>query len=201
MPFFRKKRNFKVVQTILVISSLLAFLAITFFLVSVQILIRAYKEFNYEKPVAIIIVKPTGNQEAHITLIEKEDKDSSLVKKNFLIHGDQWILEGDVLKWKPYLNFLGLHARYRLTRIEGRYLKIRDEKNNPRSLFALAEESRNDIWGILYDIAPKLPFVETVYGSAAYQFSDKERIFLVYVTDSGFIIKRKSDVATHKKPQ
>ena len=188
-----RRKQFGIFSALFAILLLIAFLAVTLMLVSIQLLIRSYKEFTYEKPVAVVIVKPAGNQKAKLTLVQSEGKDSTLVKKEFNISGDQWIIEGDILKWKPYLNFLGLHSRYRLTRIEGRYLRIRDEKSKKRSLYALNEESQGNIWALLYRVAYKLPLVNTVYGSAAYQFSDRENIFLVYVTDSGFLIRRKKE--------
>lgn len=188
-----RRKQFGIFSALFAILLLIAFLAVTLMLVSIQLLIRSYKEFTYEKPVAVVIVKPAGNQKAKLTLVQSEGKDSTLVKKEFNISGDQWIIEGDILKWKPYLNFLGLHSRYRLTRIEGRYLRIRDEKSKKRSLYALNEESQDNIWTLLYRVAYKLPLVNTVYVSAAYQFSDRENIFLVYVTDSGFLIRRKKE--------
>jgi len=43
------------------------------------------------------------------------------------LRGQQWAVEGHILKWDDWLNLLGLQTMYKLTRVRGRYLRAEDE--------------------------------------------------------------------------
>lgn len=152
--------------------------------------VRAYRAFTLEKPVAEVIIGPKGKADlSSITIIQDEAGRNPLVKQ-FEVTGDQWVLEGDILKWRNWLNFLGLQTRYRLTRLTSRYLRASDEIGKPRTVYPLVENEDSPLWGFLYKYGPRLPMVSTVYGNAVFQSSDEEGIFRVYVGTSGFIVRR-----------
>ena len=150
---------------------------------------HAYHIFTQEKPVARIEITPTDKpQTMKIKLIIFSDKDS-VSSEVYTIKGDQWLLEGDILKWDDWLNFLGLNTRYRLTRIRGRYLHTEAEINKETTVYSLVEDEDNPFWKYLYQYGEKLPFVSTVYGNAVFQYGNKHKKFLVFVTASGFIAR------------
>jgi len=147
---------------------------------------RAYHAFTWEKPIAEVSIEPVGpSQTSRVTLIQMISPDSQIVHQ-FLIRGDQWMLEGDILKWDSWVNFFGWHTRYRLTRIRGRFIDTRDEIQQPPTIFSLVEREDDPLWRLLYDIGPELPFVDTVYGNAVFQTSDTAKRFLIQVSTSGF---------------
>lgn len=149
--------------------------------------LRSYHVYTLEKPVAKIKISPTLQpQTMKINLIQLNNEN---LPKVFLIKGDQWLLEGDILKWDNWLNFLGLQTRYRFTRIRGRYLSTEDEMQKEKTVYSLVEDENNPFWNYLYHYGQKLPLVSTVYGNAVFQYGDKKREFLVFVTLSGFIVR------------
>ena len=157
---------------------------------------RAYHAFTWEKPVAEISIEPVGqDQTSRVTLIQYISPDSQTVHQ-FLIRGDQWMLEGDILKWDNWLNFLGWQTRYRLTRIRGRFIDTEEEINQPPTIYSLVENEKDPLWRFLYDTGPHLPFVDTVYGNAVFQTSDARKVFLVQVSTSGFTARE-----VQEKPQ
>jgi hypothetical protein len=80
-----------------------------------------YHAFTYETPIAEIAVEPAAEPNtATVTLTEFAPP----LKRQYLIKGDQWMLEGDILKWKNWLQLWGLHNRYRLTRLRGRHSQV-----------------------------------------------------------------------------
>ena len=160
-------------------------------LLFIGIFLRTYQAFTYEKEVAEIITKPTHDNVCNITLVQSSETGKQ--KYVYLIKGEQWMLEGDILKWENWLNFLGLHTRYRLTRLSGRYLNTKDELNKERTVYSLVEEEDHPFWRYLYDVGYRLPLVSTVYGNAVYQFSDKPKHFKVFVSTSGFVIREVSN--------
>jgi hypothetical protein len=148
----------------------------------------AYHNFTYEEKVAVVEVVPIDEQKCNLIIEEfLEDGKSNLYR--FEIEGDQWMIEGDILKWEDYVNFLGLHTRYRLNRVRGRYIKTKDEITNSPTVHSLIEDEEDFLWGILYDAGHKLPFVNTVYGNATFQMVDKPKRFDVFVTTSAFMLR------------
>jgi len=106
------------------------------------------------------------------------------------------MIEGDILKWKPWLNLLGLNTHYRLTRLTGRHRDMKLERSLPRSIFSLnhtssTESDRHLLWERLYQSGQKLPLVDSVYGNAAYQDLTPRTHYQIFVGSSGFIVRKK----------
>lgn len=151
--------------------------------------LRAYQAFTYENPVAQVIVQPTADPTtSRVELIQFSQK-PPLNRSIFLVHGDQWMLEGDILKWDNWLSMVGLHTRYRLTRLRGRYRLTDDELQRPRSVYALDNRENHWGWRLLYDYGHYLPLVSTAFGNAVFQNAGEPRRFLVFVGNSGFIVR------------
>ncbi len=55
----------------------------------------------------------------------------------YLLQGDEWMLQGDIIKFPAWLNVVGLHSGYKLTRLEGRYDDINLERTAPHSAIEL----------------------------------------------------------------
>ena len=154
---------------------------------------RAFQTFNHEEPVAEVIIHPHVEPDTNQVTLVQFIPDATEVRRQFLIKGDQWMLEGDILKWNNWLNFLGLHTRYRLTRLRGRYIQAEDEKNESRTIYPLVENEDHPLWRYLYLYGYQLPFISTVYGNAAFQTSEKDTRFQVYVSTSGLVVRKNNE--------
>ena len=151
---------------------------------------QAYHAFTLEEPVAEIVVeRPEPGQPASITLVQGGPGEKPRVSR-FALVGEQWVLEGDILKWHDWLNFLGLQTRYRLTRLRSRYIQSSDERAKPSSIHSLVENEDDPLWKHLYRYGPRFPLVSTVYGNAVFQMSDEAATFSVFVGTSGFIVRK-----------
>jgi hypothetical protein len=154
---------------------------------------QAYYTFTREEPVAKVTITPLSQDQKNLITLELyKPKDDHEIRQ-FEVGGDQWMLEGDILKWKNWINFLGLHTRYRLTRLRGRYIRTSDALTKQMSIYSLVEIEDHPIWGFLYRHGSTLPFVSTVYGNAVFQSSKEPRAFLVYISTSGFLTRRIED--------
>jgi hypothetical protein len=151
---------------------------------------QAYYTFTKEEPVAKVTITPLSQQQKNLITVELYKPKAEQEIRQFKVSGDQWMIEGDILKWKNWINFLGFHTRYRLTRLRGRYIQTSDELMKPASVYSLVEIEDHPIWGYLYRHGPSLPFVSTVYGNAVFQSSEVPGTFLVYVSTSGFLTRR-----------
>ena len=106
----------------------------------------------------------------------------------YRLRGQQWSIEGHILKWDDWLNFIGLHTMYKLTRVRGRYLRTKDEMNKPATVYSLVTDEEDPRWRWLYEYGARLPFVESVYGNTVFTFPSETKTFGIYVTTSGFMI-------------
>jgi hypothetical protein len=188
----RKKRGpspgpLSSLRNLILILLWLAVFGMAFFLGS---FLRAYHAFTYEYPVAEIVVQPTEINKTNLITFTEMTPTGPGLKRRYTIKGDQWMIEGDILKWDNWLNFLGLRTRYRLTRLQGRYLRTQEELREPRSVYSLVDEEIHPYWKYLYRFGQRLPFVSTVYGSAAFQLSGDHRRYTVYVGTTGFLVRQ-----------
>jgi hypothetical protein len=162
--------------------------------------LRAYHVFTYEDPVAEIRNESTDRAGiSQITLVPLAPSDQG-DSQTFLIRGDQWMIEGDILKWDNWLGFLGLRTRYRLTRLRGRYLNTQDEFREPKTIYSLVEDEDHPLWRYLYQYGGELPFVSTVYGNAAFQAARNSERYLLYVGPSGFIVREAEEDESNRLP-
>ncbi len=94
------------------------------------------------------------------------DKDGHQASDNtYGVMGDEWELQGDIVKFPTWLNILGLHSGYKLTRLEGRYDDPNLERNNKHSVIVLNggddtffKTAQTQTW--------LAPLVEATYGNA-----------------------------------
>ena len=160
--------------------------AVLFFAAFVQ----SYKTFTKKVLVAEVRSYPLADSEDSIYLeVTPIDGDKKLPTKEFILKGNQWALEGDIIKWNDWVNFLGIHTQYKLTRVRGRYLNAEKEGSQAPTVFSLIEDEERPPWNWLYRYGHKLPFVQAVYGNTVYTFPSREHVYRIYVTTSGFSIQ------------
>ena len=163
--------------------SLLLAVAALLFVVSLNL--HTYARLTFERPVAEIVFEQRGPQTFNATLTQVPDGEIQM----FVLSGDEWQLDARVLKWKGWANLFGLDAQYRLERVSGRYRNIDQERTAERTVYALAENPGMDLWQMTLDRPDRLPFVDAVYGNAAYMpMSDGAR-YEVSITQTGLIAR------------
>lgn len=156
--------------------------------------IQSYKSFTKEELIAEIrCVSLEDGSDTMVLDINKIEGGQKLSSQEFILNGDQWALEGDVLKWDDWLNFVGLHTMFKLTRVRGRFVNYEDEISQKPSVFSLVKSESNPKWRWLYKYGYKLRFVSAVYGNTVYTYPAKGKVYEVYVTTSGFIARVRED--------
>ena len=147
--------------------------------------LASYARLSYEKPVAKLRFYQRGEQDFMATL-QLLDENSS---REFRLQGDEWRLEGKLLKWHAYANLVGLDSHYKLDRISGRYRNLEQERTAIRTLYEVSSQPGLDVWSQAHKVTWLKPFIDARYGSATYLPMQDKAEYLVSITQSGLIAR------------
>jgi acyl-CoA synthetase (AMP-forming)/AMP-acid ligase II len=156
--------------------------------------IRSYTVFTQREFAATVRCTTVPGTEDTMTLeLRTLESPTNNQMHRYLLRGQQWSIEGHILKWDDWLNFIGLRTMYKLTRVRGRYLRAEDEMNRPATVYSLVPNEDDPRWRWLYEYGPRLPFVQAVYGNTVFTFPSEGKTFDIYVTTSGFMVAEKGE--------
>ena len=177
----RRRRTSKSVMELLKLATFSSIMLITGFIAIGTV---GYQALTHEDVVAIIRITPTGHQQFKANITRHGE-----TTKTFYLLGDQFLADAKILKWKPWVNLLGLHTAYRLDRVMGRYVDVNDEQSKPRTVFQMNNRQDNDIatWRQQYSGLSFLLDVE--HGSASHVNASQSGKYELIVTTSGLLIR------------
>ena len=163
----------------------LLFLSLSALFGAITVGIQGYRALVREEVAAVVKIQPMGPQEfnAHFRLADGEEV-------RFLIAGDEIYVDAHILKWKPIVNFLGLHTAYELDRVAGRYTRLEDEKSKPRTIFPLSQDKAVNMFHLRQKYVLLKPLLDAEYGSGTFVAADKPVELEVRVSTSGLLIRR-----------
>ncbi|MDP3703168.1 MAG: hypothetical protein Q8R78_02115 [Candidatus Omnitrophota bacterium] len=156
---------------------------------SLLMLLQAFHAFTGETLVATVTTQRTAPQEFVLTYHPAEWA-QEVPGQTVSLRGDQWAISGGLVKWHPWLTSLGLASYHKPIRISGQFSDLDQQRAQPPTVQALTPGT-DWFWEALYRAAPSLPFVEAVYGSAAFVYVEPDVVQEIYVTPTGYLIKRK----------
>ena len=146
--------------------------------------LRAYDVFTRETLIVRIHCVPT-TQARRFRLYYQPVQGPST---DYLLDGDQWAIDGEILKWDPRLLLLGFQTLQKPTRISGRYADLAQHTAHAPTAYAL-NGGVDLTWRLLQAAGRTWPGVEAVYGNSAYVGVEPGTLYGVYVTPSGYLIK------------
>lgn len=149
---------------------------------------RGYRALTREKVAATVTTRSTGARSFR-AVVERPGS----APDTFRIAGDQLYVDAHVLKWRPWVNVLGVHTGYRLTRIGGRYRSLQAERSAERTVYDLSSGPAIDVVGALDELPVLGRMVDATYGSGAFVPADDSGRFEVRVTTSGLLIRSAPD--------
>ena len=122
-----------------------------------------YDQLIDEQPVSQIEFSQSapGEYVARVMIAGEHDKLLPL-------RGDEWQMDARVINWQPPATLLGLDPIYQLERLSGRYADVGDERNSPRTVYALSDTPNLDFWRLARTFPVLLPGVDAYYGTATY---------------------------------
>ena len=157
-----------------------------FFLV--KFYLASYRFFSERRLVAVVECKQADKSSNKTLDIEFFPDSDEAHERTFLFNSDEWVLESRIVQWKSFLGIAGARSYFQLERLSGRYLDIEQEKTMPRVVYGL-DTHKKGLWEFIYKYQKLMPFVEAAYGNSAFVRFENGKIFHVYVTNSGLMIK------------
>ncbi|MBU1355584.1 MAG: hypothetical protein KJ620_03380 [Candidatus Edwardsbacteria bacterium] len=160
-------------------SAVLAVLSAAFIFLS--LFVQTLNRYLHDQRIGTI----TARQEGQALVMEFADLKTER-QFDFELNGDQWMIEGYIVRWNPLLRWLGAGAYYKIDRFSGRY---ESDTCSLRPGRYSIDDSHRGLWRYLLKHGNKLRVIDAAYGIAAFQYPGSEPYGL-YINDSGFIIKK-----------
>jgi hypothetical protein len=152
--------------------------------------LHGYRRLTHEQLAANVSVRQLGERHFALTL-----EAPAAPPRHFELRGDEWQIDARVLKWRGMGTLAGFDTVYRLERLSGRYADLPREKNEPRTVYALAQEEGFDVWPAIRRYHDWLPFADALYGSAAFVPLAENAGYQVTVSNSGLVVRPTNDAA------
>lgn len=174
---FRRKLAFRRFVGSFLTIVILAGFSLAFIYLS--LFIQTFSRYTHEERIGSIHAEPTTAGTEVYFIDERTGTEYT-----FHLIGDQWMVEGCILRWSDMLRWLGAGSYYKVTRFRGRW-----EHPNGRETteFEIAPQGR--FWRFLLKNSESLPFIDTAFGIGAYQYPD-EKTYGLSINDTGFILRK-----------
>ena len=158
------------------------------FLVGILIFLRAFLAFSGETLVAEVRTRRLSPTEFELTYTPARAASG----RTMMLRGDQWAISGGLVKWHPWLTAMGWPSYHKPMRLSGQFSSLEEQRRRPPTVEEIAEPGVDRFWEAIYWADPYLPFVEAVYGSSAYTYVEPGAAQEIYVTPSGYLIRRRA---------
>jgi hypothetical protein len=163
-------------------------IAVAVSLLWLTLLVQSYLGLTGEIKVAHIRATPIANVAHQMSVnVMLYDGNGDVISENtYLLQGDEWMVQGDIIKFPAWLNVVGFHAGYKLTRLEGRYDDIALENTAHHTAVPLNGGDDNFFQTTYTHRQWFAPFVDAAYGNAVFQTSGS---FDVFATQDALIAR------------
>jgi hypothetical protein len=147
---------------------------------------QGYHALTREEIACEVTVEPTGTQTFVARFVFPDGR-----RPSHVLAGDQLYVDARILKWKPWVNVLGLHTAYELDRVAGRYFSLDDERARPRTVATLGSSKTVDLFDLRRQHTWLGILVDTEYGSATFVDVKSSATFEVRVSTTGLLVRAK----------
>jgi hypothetical protein len=149
----------------------LVLLLVAISLLWVTFLVQSYLGLTGEIKVAHVRATALANAPHEMTVeLSLYDSFGRQTSDNtYLLKGDEWMLQGDIVRFATWANVVGLHSGYKLTRLEGRYDDIALENSAPHTATSLNGGDDTFFKTAYTQKAWFAWFVDASYGNAVFQ--------------------------------
>ena len=155
--------------------------------------IASYTRLTAERPLAKIVFYQSAPQQftARLTTFDKDNDEAGAepTSQQFLLKGDEWRLEGKMIKWQGYGSLLGLDTLFKFDRLSGRYQDPAKERDAVRTLYQLSAQPGLDLWKRAQEIPFMIHFIDARYGTGTYLPMRDKAEYIISVGQTGLIAR------------
>ena len=160
------------------------FLALAALFGTITIATVGYRALTYEETAATVRIEPLAAKSFIAHFIFPDGRQES-----YKLAGDELYVDAHILKWKHFVNILGLHTAYELDRVTGRYIDVKDEMVSPRTVFLLSQDKPLNMFNLRQRYFFLQSLLDAEYGSATFINSEKPANFEIKVSTTGLLIR------------
>ena len=151
-----------------------------------------FKRMAEDVPVASLLVTEQAPRQFSVHLL------ADGIDREFTLHGEQWQLDAQVVRWRLPALLAGAPPVYRLERLSGRYIDAGDELEARRSVHALSSGPLPGLAELRQRYPRWLPFVDARWGSGAYLPMIDGARYEVSFNPRGGLVARPADSASER---
>ena len=122
-----------------------------------------------------------------VELIQYDKDGHQTSDQTYALNGDEWMLQGDIIKFPTWVNVLGIHSGYKLTRLEGRFDDPNLESKSQHVVITLNGGDDNFFQTMHAQRGWISPFVDATYGNAV--FVPADGTYDVFVSQTGLFAR------------
>lgn len=163
-------------------------------------LVQSYLGYTSDIKVAEVQAHMFQNEphQMAVELILYDQNGHETSNQFYSVMGDEWMLQADFIKFPTWMNILGFHAGYKLTRLEGIYQNSVLESNSKHTVIELNGGEDNFFTTMQSQQRWFSPFVDAYYGNAV--FEPGNGVFDVYASQTGLYAKQVNQPFTGPPP-
>lgn len=176
---FQQRQDGNAATALLLVIATLAFVLV----MATSSFFISYNNLTKEIPVAELRFKQDGEMAytAYLTTSSSSPNESE-----YTVKGDQWRLDARFLKMRWLFSAFGKEPRYALSRLEGRYSSTEDANNKQHIVNDIDEGGILEVFSIFgFNL-----FADISYGTSVYQTININKLYKVYVTTTGLIVRQ-----------
>ncbi len=165
-------------------------LAVAVSLLWLTFLVQTYLGLTGDMRVAQVRAHELQNSphQMSVELILYDNNGHQTSDQFYSVLGDEWMLQADFIKFPTWMNVLGFHSGYKLTRLEGIYQDRNLESNAKHTVVDLNGGEDNFFKTIRDQKFWFSPFVDAYYGNAAFEPADGA--YDVFASQTGLYAKQ-----------
>ncbi len=155
--------------------------------------LRGYRAFTKRTHVAELQCIELNPGHLRVYYVPIEGDGVRGATETYDLDGDQFTVGGDVLRFRPWLTFLGVTTIYKVNRIEGRWNKAADANAHKATAFDIGG-GEGSSWLNLYRDGTRGPLkyaIAGAHGGAVSQLPDRRAVYDLFVTDDGYIVDKR----------
>ena len=186
-------------RTLLGIVPFLAGVALCLAAAAIVVATAAFMRLLHEADVAEIRVRAV-DPAAKVFMVTVTRLDGDAPPQQCPIEGDEWVISGQVQKWKPWANLLGVDATYELEQLSNRYRSAESGNGRPITACELTPPRSGFAAHIPAWFTDWFFAIDRRFGSANYMPLADGAVYRVLITQSGFNAEPENDVARTVSP-